>query len=771
MELLPLITLLAASVAGVCAVVAWRQARRLRSNERLLKAVIDAAPVAVWVKEPDGRLVFANRRFASWSGRTPEELVGKSTPVSTDDAISRELQVLHQRAIASDGPLNVELALPLADKPAHSVLVTTGRFAQNEGHPPTIIGAAIDITDHKRVEHQARQIAARLDEAQAVAGIGSWSQWPGVQHGDWSIAMRKLHAWPTDEPIPGFDHYIDHCLHPLDRERARAVVADFLATGEHVEQQFRVLRHDESMFWGAFRAQVERDANGAVVRYFGTVQDISERVAHATAVARADAISQAICDASGALMLLLDRQGCIERFNPACERLSGWSAAEVIGRPFWEVLIPPEHHQRQRTLFGQLVTGLFPNQVDNEWLLRGGRRVWISFSNTAILDHDGKVMHVVSIGIETTHRREAERLLIESEERQRTLIDLAPDAIVVIDAERQCLVSGNPNAAHLFGVERESLAGAPLMRFCPERQPDGRTSAEAFKGYCDLALHGQPVTCEWTHLNTHGQPFVCEVSLVRLPGDGAPQLRCSVVDITERKRAQATRLAAERGAVIGRLAGVMAHEVNNPLHVIKAYIEPLSRRASALPQVLKGLSIIDQQVDRIARQVGALQEFVRPGILRKHAVLIGQAVRVVIELFEPRFTKMGKHLATVIPDDLPAGVLDSAALQQVLVTLLENALDAVPTNGHVTLSAAVDGQTLVLEVSDDGPGLGDDPEHLFADFITTKPDGTGLGLPTARRLCRDHGGWLEARNGSTGGAVFTARLHLDEPPRAPRTSA
>lgn len=681
MDLPTLVTLIATVAAAVCALVAVRLARRLRGAQRLLRAAPDAAPVAIWVKERDGRLLFTDR------------------------------------------------------------------------------------------ELEARHLTARLEEAQKVAGIGSWSHSPGDASGEWSPTMRTLHAWPADEATPGFDAYPDRCLHPLDRERARAVTARFLATGEHPEQQFRVLRHDGTLFWGAFRAGVERDAGGAMVRYHGTVQDVSERVAQAATLVRADAIPQAIFDASGALMLLMDRDGRIERFNPACEQLTGWSEADVLGRPFWEMLIPSAQQHRMRTVFGELVAGQRHSQMDNEWLLRSGRRLWISFSNTAIPDADGRVAHVVGIGIESTQRREAERLLMESEERQRTLIDLAPDAIVVIDAERQCFLSGNPNAARLFGVRRDDLVGAPFLRFCPPQQPDGRPSAEVIRAHIGFALSGQTLTFEWLHLNAGGQPFTCEVRLIRLPGDGAPQLRCSVVDITERKRAQATRLAAERGAVISRLASVMAHEVNNPLHVIKAYIDPLSRRARSLPQVVEGLAIIDQQVDRIARQVGALQDFVRPGILRKHTAQIGQALRVVIALFEPRFTKMGKHLSATIPADLPVGVIDPAALQQVLVTLLENALDAIPTDGRVTVAAEVEDHALVLVVSDDGPGLGNDPEHLFADFITTKPDGTGLGLPTARRLCRDHGGWLEAVNRGGGGAVFTARLRLDDPPRDAGTDA
>jgi two-component system sensor kinase FixL len=475
-----------------------------------------------------------------------------------------------------------------------------------------------------------------------------------------------------------------------------------------------------------------------------------------------DAISQAIFNASGALILLIDRSGNIERFNPACERLTGWSEAEVRGRPFWDRLIPAEQHQRLRTVFGHLVAGLFPNQLENEWLLRSGRRVWISFSNTAILDPAGKVEHVVSIGIETTGRREAERLLMESEERQRLLIDHAPDAILVVDLERECFLSGNPKAAQLFGVSRDDLVGAPMLRFSAERQPDGRTSHEVAQEYIERALAGTSLTFEWTVRTADGRLVPTEVRLVALPGDGPRRLRASMVDITARRRAQATQLAAARGAVIGRLASVMAHEVNNPLQVIKAYIEPLSRRAQALPQVVEGLAIINEQADRIARQVGALQDFVRPGALHKHYADIGSALRVVIALFAPRFSKLGRHLSTFIPDDLPNGLIDPRALQQVLVTLLENALDAVPPQGRVTVAAEVEDQALVLVVSDDGPGLGPDPERLFADFVTTKPDGTGLGLPTARRICRDHGGWLEGANRPAGGAVFTVRLHLDD---------
>ena len=233
-------------------------------------------------------------------------------------------------------------------------------------------------------------------------------------------------------------------------------------------------------------------------------------------------------------------------------------------------------------------------------------------------------------------------------------------------------------------------------------------------------------------------------------------------ELSELHRAEAALIAVEREAVLGRLAGRVAHEVNNPLEAIKIYIEPLRARVQDRPEVDRGLVVIDQQVDRIARLVRGLLDFVRQRVPERSDVDAGEVVRTVSELLQPRFAKQGKRLELAMPIRPGQVMIDVDGVQQVLLNLLENALAAVPSGGWVRLE--VDGVSdgwLRLRVRDNGPGLGGDPEGVFQPFVSTKADGSGLGLSVARRICELHGGWLRGGNHPDGGALFDVALCLD----------
>ena len=232
-------------------------------------------------------------------------------------------------------------------------------------------------------------------------------------------------------------------------------------------------------------------------------------------------------------------------------------------------------------------------------------------------------------------------------------------------------------------------------------------------------------------------------------------------ELLDQRRTEAALVAAERDAVLGRMAGRVAHEVNNPLEAIKIYIEPLRRRVHDRPEVDRGLVVIDQQVDRIARLVRGLLGFVRQRALNRSQVQFSEVVGTVVDLLQPRFAKQGKQLEVVLPTHACGGSLDVDSVQQVLINLLENAFAAIPAGGWTRLEAACDDGWLRLTISDNGPGLGADPEAVFRPFTSTKADGTGLGLTVARRICEAHEGWLKGRNRPEGGAVFELALRLD----------
>ncbi|MBN1399607.1 MAG: GAF domain-containing protein, partial [Anaerolineae bacterium] len=143
----------------------------------------------------------------------------------------------------------------------------------------------------------------------------------------------------------------------------------------------------------------------------------------------------AVLDTANALVLVLDREGRITRFNRACERLTGYTFAEVRGVPFWELFLIPEEIEEVKATFGQLRAGQFPNQRENYWVTRDGARRLITWSNTAILDAQGMVEHIVATGIDVTKARQAEQQMRSlarfPSENPSPVMRISPDGLII----------------------------------------------------------------------------------------------------------------------------------------------------------------------------------------------------------------------------------------------------------------------------------------------------------------------------------------------------
>lgn len=322
---------------------------------------------------------------------------------------------------------------------------------------------------------------------------------------------------------------------------------------------------------------------------------------------------------------------------------------------------------------------------------------------------------------------------------------------------------------HGLPLNHQLTAEKGLSFYAPESQP---IITEAFRRAAEL---GEPYDLELFLITAQGERRLVHALGMAQREDGHAGQLGKVVkvsgtfqDLTEirsaqeqlattqhaRKRAEEALLTSERNAVIGRLAGRVAHEINNPLASIKAYIEPLRRRVADRPEVDEGLEIIDRQVDRVARLVQNLLDFERQRAVTRNPVRLTSVLETVVALLRARADKEGKRLEAIIPTTLPLCTVDADQIQQVLINLLENAFDAVAPGTLVHVTASEQNQGIEVEVCDEGPGLGLDVERLFAPFVSTKEKGCGLGLSLARRICEVHGGWLRGGNRPTGGAWF-----------------
>ncbi len=160
--------------------------------------------------------------------------------------------------------------------------------------------------------------------------------------------------------------------------------------------------------------------------FLGSERDVTAQGEEAEALRRERDLLSAVLDTAGALVVVLDRQGRIVRFNRACETTTGYSLAEAKGQAFWDLFLVPEQVPPVQAVFEQLRAGQFPNEYANYWVTRDGDRRLIAWSNTALLGADGAVEYVIGTGIDVTQRRQAEEALrmahdkLELRVRQRT---------------------------------------------------------------------------------------------------------------------------------------------------------------------------------------------------------------------------------------------------------------------------------------------------------------------------------------------------------------
>lgn len=236
----------------------------------------------------------------------------------------------------------------------------------------------------------------------------------------------------------------------------------------------------------------------------------------------------------------------------------------------------------------------------------------------------------------------------------------------------------------------------------------------------------------------------------------------------ELEKANAQLINAERLVSVGRLAGGVAHEINNPAGIILTTSDYLLRESEkrSLPgNFHEGLQAIRRQAWRVSEIVNELLTFSRPAKMHKQSVDLNTVLRHCLLLLAPRFREQRVHVEENLAPNLPAIPADPGRLEQVFVNLLNNAADAMPDGGQVTVETREchrdNTSYLLVSIADSGTGIAaENLKSIFDPFFTTKPrgKGTGLGLAVTHGIIRDHSGHIEAESSSGQGAVFRVYL-------------
>jgi C4-dicarboxylate-specific signal transduction histidine kinase len=235
--------------------------------------------------------------------------------------------------------------------------------------------------------------------------------------------------------------------------------------------------------------------------------------------------------------------------------------------------------------------------------------------------------------------------------------------------------------------------------------------------------------------------------------------------IQELRSAQQLLLQTERLAALGEMSAKIAHEVNNPLGIIKNYVLLTKRELEGAGQSERYLGIVGDEIDRIARIVRQLLEFHRPGEATLEPIDLNRVIIDVLTLVDRQLASHGISVVTTLHPSNPLVIGSSENLKQVFLNLIINARDAMTSGGTLSVRTDVADNQVITHCCDTGPGIpAEIIPRIFEPFFTTKEpgEGTGLGLSVCYGIIKAHNGSIEFRNLDKGGC-FEIRLPLGEP--------
>jgi len=475
-----------------------------------------------------------------------------------------------------------------------------------------------------------------------------------------------------------------------------------------------------------------------------------------------------------ALVLCALPDGSFEFANRAYYEYTGCSEQELSGRD-WQTLIHPED---RRAFIDQWTAALASGkafETEARLLQYNGQYHWFLIRKALAVSRTqtGEPSLRALIACEDIDERKLEESArLYSEEQYRVVVETASDAIISLD-DGGTIQFANPATERIFGYKSSDLIGKPLTVLMPEFL---RTAHESgLKRY--LATGQRHINwqgTEFTALRKNGQEFRVEVSFGELDRDGHRVFTGFIRDISKRKQA-ADRLRetelelarVSRLTTMGELSASIAHEVNQPLTAVtnngNACLRLLADH-NLEPEVLRhALKEMVADSTRAGAVIARIRAFIKKTPPQKIQVDINEVIQEVLVLAGHRLQENRVSLERQLTKDLPLVMADRVQLQQVLLNLLMNAIEAMSavTNRPRLLwvqSQLDESGDILVAIRDSGTGLSSEADGLFTPFVTTKADGMGMGLPISRSLIEGHGGRLFAEANVPHGAVFKFTL-------------
>ena len=380
----------------------------------------------------------------------------------------------------------------------------------------------------------------------------------------------------------------------------------------------------------------------------------------------------------------------------------------------------------------------------------------------------GEIVAAMEMSLDITERKQLEEKLRESENKYHEIFNNMPNPVFVLDRDSLEILDCNEGVKSVYGYDKKEILHRSFLDLFPAKDKNQYASA----------IQTSSVINQVKHQNKAGRPLFVNIRISPSDYSGKKALLVSTSDITKRLETEQQLIQASKMATLGEMATGLAHELNQPLSVIKTAssfsVKKIEKNEPIEDQTLFNLLMkIDSNVDRATKIINHMRQFARKSDMEMQKAHVNEVMKRAFEIFSQQLKLRGIEVLWNIQQNLPKINADPSRLEQVFINLLINARDAIEEKWdsrksglgrkNITLKATCDERNVICEVCDTGSGVPEAiADKIFEPFFTTKEvgKGTGLGLSISYGIVKDCGGSISVAPNEPEGACFVLKFPI-----------
>ncbi len=736
--------------------------QELAAVDRRYNQLVESLPIAVLVIDLDGRISFVNE-FAANIVKVPRErIIGerfdsehwgiRDLDGSPLDPATRPFTRVMQE---QEPYLGHEFRMKRSDGASIILSSYLAPLKDEKGELDAVLITGMEITEHRNTQDALKESEERLRQVTESIREVFWMTDP--------LRKKFLYISPAYEEIWGRScdsaykepsSFLD-AIHEDDRDRVIRNISK--QTRGNYDELYRVVRPDASIRWIRDKAFPIYDKDGEVYRVAGIAEDVTALKLASEELEETNAFLDSVFENIPNMIFVKDAKNLrFVRFNKAGEKLIGRPREELIGKNDFDLFAPEEaefftQNDREVIENGKLI------DVPKESIHTPEGLRYLHTKKIPILDKHLIPRFLLGISEDITERIQIEqdlRLLASITER-------SVDAIMTIDNEKRFMF-WNEAAERIFGFTYDEVKGKHIFDiFVPQEHQDEVARSLNVHPRNPEAI--RRIRSERLHKKGHPIPVMITSFPISNENDDVLAWVAITQDLTQIVAMEQKMASQARMAAIGQMAAGIAHEIRNPLFGISSATQILGAHCQEIKELKELSSASLVEIARLKKLVDELLLFSKPSSLEKTEIFPEKLYESILQLHSPLLDQKRIRIEAKFEPESSSIFADEEKIKQVLLNLFLNAIQASNRGDRIHVHSQIEKEgAWRFEIFNPGEWI---PKKLlkrvFEPFVSTKKEGSGLGLAVCRKVIEEHGGTLKCTSSAEDGTTFTFHIPSD----------